>query len=494
MDEVPDGNFTLFPPLPGSSKAGLFVFHPFPVHPMKKLFNLFSLALSGHETNFTSGSINRALFLLSVPMVLEMVMESLFTVVDVFFVAQVGTEALATVALTESVLTLVYSIAIGLSTAATALIARRVGEGTPEVASRTAAQVVLVSLGIALVMGTLGVVFAETILRVMGGSESVVAHGSGFTRLMFASAPAIVLLHTLSGILRGAGNASVAMRSLWLANGVNIVLDPLFIFGLSFVPALGVTGAAVATTLGRTLGVLYQLRALTSGTTVVQLRLADFRPDFEAIRKLLEIAAGGTLQFLISSASWIFLTRILSSFGPDVVAGYTIAIRMIVFTILPSWGMANAAATLVGQNLGARQPDRAETSVWRASFLNMLFMAAVGALFFAFARPLVGSFNSQPDVVATGIECLKIICLGYVFFAYGMVISQALNGAGDTRTPTILNLICFWAVEIPLAYALARSLGWGPTGVFIAVALSESLLAVVAIGVFRRGGWKRVAV
>ncbi|MBO9637573.1 MAG: MATE family efflux transporter [Siphonobacter aquaeclarae] len=461
---------------------------------MKKYFDLLIQALKGEENNFTTGSLNRAIFLLAVPMVLEMLMESLFAVADVFFVAKVGIEAVATVGMTESVLTLIYSIAIGLGTAATAMVSRRIGEDDPAAASRTAAQVVLMSLGIAVTVALPGVLFPDSILRLMGGSPELVEHGSTFTRLMFASSPVIILLYTLSGILRGGGNASVAMRSLWIANGVNILLDPLFIFGLSFIPAFGVTGAAIATSTGRLMGVLYQFRALTNGSAAVRLERSYFVPDWAAIRKLIEIASGGTFQFLIASASWIFLTRILSTFGPDVVAGYTIAIRVIVFTILPSWGMANAAATLVGQNLGAELPERAETSVWRASLLNMIFLGSVGLLFFFFSGTIIGWFNDTPAVVQTGVTCLRIICIGYVFFAYGMVISQALNGAGDTRTPTIINLICFWAVEIPLAYLLAHSLRLGPTGVFISVAFSESLLAIIAILVFRRGKWKLVKV
>ncbi|WP_128545308.1 MATE family efflux transporter [Larkinella soli] len=461
---------------------------------MTKFFRLLLAALRGSESNFTSGSINRAIFLLSVPMILEMVMESLFAVVDVFFVARIGTEAVATVGLTESVLTLVYSIAIGLSTAATALVSRRVGEGNPREAGKSVAQVILVSLFLALALGIPGFIFAEDILRLMGGSERLIANGSGFTRLIFASSPAIILLYTLSGCLRGAGEASTAMRSLWLANGVNIALCPLFIFGWGPVPALGVMGSAVATTTGRTIGALYQLYSLMRNGRDVQVRGSDFGPDLAIIRNLLNIAAGGTAQFLVGSASWVFLTRILSTFGNDIVAGYTIAIRIIVFTIMPSWGMANAAATLVGQNLGAGQPDRAETSAWRAAFCNMLFLVGVGVLFFTGAGEIVRLFNRDAEVVAIAVQCLRIFCLGYVFFAYGMVISQALNGAGDTRTPTLINIVCFWLIEIPLAYLLANGAGWGPEGVFWSVAISESLLAVMAVMVFRRGRWKLVQV
>ncbi|MEZ4900795.1 MAG: MATE family efflux transporter [Spirosomataceae bacterium] len=457
---------------------------------MKKFFTLLLQAIKGQEQEYTTGSINRAIFLLSVPMILEMVMESLFAVVDIFFVSKVSTDAVATVGLTESVLTLVYSVAIGLSTAATAIIARRIGEKNTAAAGHAAAQVILVSLFFGIVVGLVGFFGAEGILRAMGGSEVLISSGSNFTRLIFASSPAIILLYTLSGVLRGGGDAAVAMRSLWIANGLNILLCPLFIFGFGPMPALGVAGSAVATTIGRTVGVGYQLYALANGKGTVQVHRGQLGIDFAIIRNLLSVAAGGTGQFLIGSASWVFLTRILSDFGPQIVAGYTIAIRVIIFTILPSWGMANAAATLVGQNLGANQPERAETSVWRAAFFNFVFLAVVALVFFVFAGSIIGWFNADPIAVQTGVNCLRIVCLGYLFFGYGMVISQSFNGAGDTLTPTLMNLVCFWAIEIPLAYLLAKQLDFGPQGVYISVALSESMLAVIGIILFRRGKWK----
>lgn len=457
---------------------------------MRKFFDLFLQALKGEEHEYTSGSINRAIFLLSVPMILEMVMESLFAVVDIFFVSKVNTDAVATVGLTESVLTLVYSVAIGLSTAATAIVSRRIGEKQHAEAGHAAAQVILVSVVLGITIGLGGFFGAETILRAMGGSENLIASGSNFTRIIFASSPAIILLYTLSGVLRGGGDAAVAMRSLWIANGVNMLLCPLFIFGWGPVPAFGVAGSAMATTIGRSLGVLYQLYALTKGNGVVKVLSSQLKADFTIIRNLISVSAGGTGQFLIASASWVFLTRILSDFGPQIVAGYTIAIRVIVFTILPSWGMANAAATLVGQNLGANKPERAETSVWRAAFFNFVFLAVVAVIFFVFSANIISWFNDDPTTVATGVNCLRIICFGYLFFAYGMVISQSFNGAGDTLTPTLMNLVCFWAIEIPLAYFLAKYLDLGPNGVYISVAFSESMLAVVGILLFRRGKWK----
>lgn len=457
---------------------------------MKKFFQLLLQALKGEEQEYTTGSINRAIFLLSVPMILEMVMESLFAVVDIFFVSQINTNAVATVGLTESVLTLVYSIAIGLSTAATAIVSRRIGEKQLAEAGHAAAQVILVSVILGVVVGISGFLGAESILRAMGGSEELIASGSNFTRIIFASSPAIILLYTLSGVLRGGGDAAVAMRSLWIANGLNIALCPLFIFGWGPIPAFGVAGSAIATTIGRSAGVLYQLSALASSKGAVQVLRSQLRPDFAIIRNLISVAAGGTGQFIIASASWVFLTRILSDFGPSIVAGYTIAIRIIVFTILPSWGMANAAATLVGQNLGANEPSRAETSVWRAAFFNFLFLVVVAIIFFVFAKPIISWFNNDPLAVATGVNCLRIVCLGYLFFAYGMVISQSFNGAGDTLTPTLMNLVCFWAIEIPLAYLLAKKLALGPEGVYISVAFSESLLAIIGVILFRRGKWK----
>ena len=461
---------------------------------MKKIIDAFMTAIKGDEHNFTTGSINKAIFILAVPAILEMGLEALFAIVDVTFVSQVGMEAVATVGLTESVLTILYSIAWGFSTAASAIVSRRIGEQNPEGASHAAGQVILISMVLAAGIGIPGFIFAADILRIMGADETLIAHGVNYTRIMFASSPAIILLYTLSGVLRGAGNASYAMRSLAIANGINICLDPLFIFGLLFFPKLGVVGASVATTTGRSLGVLYQLRKLTTGEMAIQIKPKHLIPDVSLLIKFIKLALGSTTQFIIQSASWIFLTRILSSYGSDVVAGYTIAIRIIVFTILPSWGMANAAAVLMGQNLGAKQPERAATSTWRSAFFNMIFLLLVSIIFGIFAPNIIGLLADNQSVIDNGVQCLRTICAGYLFFAYGMVISQSLNGAGDTRTPTIINLICFWAIEIPLAYYLAKSLNWGPQGVYWSVAISESILALIAIWVFRRGKWKTMVV
>lgn len=459
---------------------------------IRQLINTLTEAIQGKEKDFTSGSINRAIVLLSIPMILEMVMESLFAVVDVFFVSRVGIDAVATVGLTESVVTLVYSLAIGLSMAATAMVARRVGERRPNAAARAAAQSISLAAGLSLGISVAGVYFAADILRLMGGTEELIASGVGYTRILLGTNLVIMLLFLINGIFRGAGDAALAMRALWIANGINIVLDPLLIFGLGPFPELGVQGAAVATTIGRGIGVAYQFYHLWRGNGIIRLKAAHFLPDPLLLRRLAKVGATGAGQFLIASASWIFLMRIIARFGSEAVAGYTIAIRIIVFTILPSWGLANAAATLVGQNLGAGQADRAETSVWRSAFFNMLFLLGVGIVFFIFAEPILRLFNEEPAVLEAGKTSLRIICVGYVFFAYGMVLSQAFNGAGDTRTPTLINFFCFWVIEIPLGYFLAVSMGWGLAGVCWAIAGSETFLAVLAILLFRQGHWKKV--
>lgn len=461
---------------------------------MKNIIGLLKEALTGSEKEYTSGGINKAIFLLSVPMILEMVMESLFAIVDIFFVSKIGVDAVASVGLTESVLTIIYSVAIGIGMAATALVSRRIGEGKPEEAGQVVGQVIIVSLSVALVLSVLGGFFAGNILHLMGASAGVLGTGESYARLVFISAPAIVLLYTLCGALRGAGAAAIAMRSLWIANGINIVLCPIFIFGVGPIPGYGVTGAAMATTIGRSVGVAYQLYYLGTTNSGFSLKTSFLRPVRSIIDSLMKLAAGGAGQFLIASASWVFLTRIVAEFGSDAVAGYTIAIRVLIFTLMPASGLANAASTLVGQNLGAGQPERAETSVWRTAFANMVFLVVLAVLFFWKAEAIIGWFNDDPAVVHTGVMALKILSLGYGFYAYGMVVISSLNGAGDTRTPTFLNLLCFWFMEIPLAYLLSMVLGWGTAGVFASVPIAESVLAVLAILVFRRGKWKKVQV
>ncbi|MFT5166434.1 MAG: putative MATE family efflux protein [Saprospiraceae bacterium] len=461
---------------------------------MRKLLALIFTAIKGSEEDLTKISINRAIILLAVPMILEMVMESLFAVVDIYFVGKISEEAIGVVGLTESVLMIVYSLAIGMMTAAMAMVSRRIGEKNPEGASVVAVQAIILAIAISIIFGICGVVFARDILELMGGSEKLITEGLGFTQIMFATNIFIMLIFLLNGVFRGAGNAVIAMRVLWLSNGLNIILDPLFIFGIGPFPELGVQGAAVATSIGRGVGVLVQLYILFNGKAIVKVAKRHLMIAFDIILNIIKVASGSTFQFLIASASWLFIMRIISvNFSEEVLAGYIISIRVIIFTILPSWGLANAAATLVGQNLGAQQPERAEKSVWTSAFYNMLFMLFISIIFFTFARPIISIFSDNPNVIEAGKTSLRIICAGYVFFAYGMVLSQAFNGAGDTYTPTVLNIIAFWLIQIPLAYTLVQ-LDFGTKGVYWSIAISESILAILSIYVFRKGKWKAVKI
>jgi putative MATE family efflux protein len=461
---------------------------------MHKFLRLLKQALNGEEQDYTSGSIDRAIVLLSIPMILEMAMESLFAIVDAFFVAKIGTEAVATVGLTESVLTLVYSLAIGLSAAATAMVSRRVGEGDRDAAAKAGAQAIVIALILSVLVAVPGFFYAKEILLLMSKDKAVAENGYRFTQLMLTCNLPIFLLWMLNGIFRGAGDAATAMRALWIANIVNIILCPTLINGWGPFPALGVTGSAVATTIGRSIGVVYQLWNLFGVGKIVRLRWTQLRPDKVIMGKLMEIAAGSTGQYLISSASWIFMIFILGQISKEVTAGYTIAIRIIIFTILPSWGVANAAATLVGQNLGAGHPDRAEKSVWRACQLNLYFMAFVGITYFVFAPQLIGIFTHEAEAVQAGTMGLRVLAAGYVFFGYGMIMSQALNGAGDTKTPTWINFIFFWLIETPLAWVWAMWIGWGQMGVYASIFVAESLMALAMIWAFKRGKWKLVEV
>ena len=447
-------------------------------------------AINGEEQSFTTGSIDRAIVLLSIPMILEMAMESLFAVVDIFFVAKIGSEAVATVGLTEAVLMLVYSLAIGLSAAATAMVARRIGEGDRDAAAKAGAQVILIAVVLSLFIAIPGYIFAEDILRFMARDQSVSAVGHQFTRLLLTCNLPILLLWMLNGIFRGAGDAATSMRALWIANIVNIILCPIFIFGFGPIPAMGVLGSGIATTIGRSTGVVYQLWNLFHVGRIIKLRWAMLRPRLDIISTLLRVAAGSTGQYLIASASWIFMIYILGQISKEVVAGFTIAIRIVIFTIMPSWGMANAAATLVGQNLGAGQPDRAEKSAWRAGYFNMGFMAIVGVLYLIFAPYLIQIFTDESEALHAGTMALRILAGGYVFYGWGMILAQAINGAGDTSTPTLLNFIFFWLVETPLAWLLALQLGWGQAGVYWSIVIAESLMAMAAMWVFRKGKWK----
>lgn len=461
---------------------------------IKNFIQHFKQAVSGLEEDFTNISIKKAIFYLSIPMILEMVMESLFAVVDIFFVGKLGVHAVATVGLTESVLTIIYSIAIGLSMAATAIVARRIGEKKPKEASAAAFQAILVCSLFAVAVAVLGVVYAKQMLALMGGEPEVIELGYRYTQIIFGGNVCVMLLFLINGIFRGAGNAAVAMRTLWIANAINIVLDPILIFGLGPIPAMGLEGAAWATTTGRGIGVIYQFYILFNGKSIIKFYWDSLKMNWKTVLTIVKVASGGMGQFLIESASWIFLMRIISESGSVALAGYTIAVRIIIFALLPAFGLSNAAATLVGQNLGALQPGRAEKSAWLAAHLTAIFLGFCAIIFIAGAGFFIGIFNQEEGVIAVGTMGLTIICLGYVFFGYGMVMSQSLNGAGDTKTPTIINLAILWGFQIPFAYLLAKTFGLGATGVFIAIAVSHSLHAVVSTWVFTRGKWKLVQV
>lgn len=447
-------------------------------------------AVRGVRHDYTAGSIGRAIVLLAIPMILEMAMESIFAVVDVFWVSRLGPDAVATVGLTESMLTLVYTAAMGLSIGVAAVVARRIGEKQPDAAADAAVQGIGLGLAVAAGVAVLGVTLAPRLLGLMGASPAVTVIGSGYTRMMLGGSATVLLLFLINAIFRGAGDAAIAMRVLWFANAINILLGPCLIFGLGPFPRLGVTGAAVATTIGRGSGVLYQLYRLTRGDARVAVRRTNLALRPAVMANLLRLSGSGTFQVLVGTASYIGLVRIVSTFGSAALAGYTIAIRLVVFCLLPSWGLSNAAATVVGQSLGAGKPDRAERAVWIAGGYNMLVLGGVGVLFILFANPIVGLFTHDPTAAPTGALALRTMSYGFAFYALGMVLTSAFNGAGDTWTPTWINLVCFWLWEIPLAYVLARVAGFGPFGVFLAITVGYSTLALVSAVLFRRGRWK----
>jgi putative MATE family efflux protein len=451
-------------------------------------------ALRGSEQDFTAGPVGRAVLLLAVPMVLEMALESVFAVVDIFFVGRLGATAVATVGLTEALLAAVYALAMGLGMGTTAVVARRYGEKDAPGAAHAAAQAVLLALGLSAVLGVAGALLAPRLLALMGASPAVIAEGTGYARIMLGGEATIVVLFVVNAALRGAGDAATAMRVLWLANAINLVLDPLLIFGLGPFPELGVTGAAIATTTGRSIGALFALTRLVRRGGRLPVARRHFRPDVAVVRQIARLSATGSLQAIIGTASWIGLVAIIARFGSDALAGYTIGIRMVVFALMPSWGLSNAAATMVGQGLGAGLPERAERAVWVACRYNLYFLGVVGLLFVVFTEAIVGVFTADPTVAGHAERCLRIVAAGFLFYAYGMVLAQAFNGAGDTRTPTVLNFAVFWLFEIPLAWLLAEPLGHGPTGVFVAIAVAFSTFAVVSAVVFRRGHWKAVRV
>jgi putative MATE family efflux protein len=451
-------------------------------------------ALSGAEFDYTSGSLTRAVWLLAIPMVLEMVMESTFAIVDVYFVAQLGQEAVAAVGLTEAMLTIVYALGIGFAVAATALVARRIGEKNKDGAVRAATSALALGAGFGVAIGIPCAWYAEELLELMDASERVIATGSGYTRWILGLNVVVMLIHLGNGVLRGAGDAALAMRTLAIANGINIVLDPCLIFGWGPFPELGLTGAGVATVIGRSAGVGYQVWVLRRGTGRLVLRGPAFRVEPAILREILRLSAGTVGQFLIATSSWVFLMRIVAPFGEAALAGYTIAIRIVMFAFMPAWGLSNAAATLVGQNLGAKRPDRAERAVWLTGVYTMGFLALVTVVFLALAPQIVAIFTLDAEVARVGVSALRILSYGYIFYAWGMATVQGFNGAGDTRTPTWIHFIAFWMVEIPLAWTLARPLEMGPPGVFWAVCIAESLLAAIAVAMFRRGRWKHTQV
>ncbi len=454
-----------------------------------KIWAAIKLSLNGEEQDYTTGSIPKAVFLLAVPMILELSLESVFALVDMFFVGELGPNAIATVGLTESLITIFYSIAIGLSTGATAIVARRIGEKNPEAAAYAGVQSILISVVTTLILSTIGFFYASELLGLMGASKIVVSEGAIFTKIMLGGSAAIMFLFLINGIFRGAGNAAMAMKSLWIASLINIVLCPVFIH------FFGLKGAAFATVIGRSTGVLYQCYHLFRGNGALKFKKEYFKFDFELIKSIIAIASPATIQFIIASGSWMVLAKLVAETGGTIAsAGYQIAIRNVVFFILPAWGMSNAAATLVGQNLGAKEINRAEQSVLIATKLNVIFMTVVMFIFMFLAEPIIRIFTHDEAVIPFGVQSLQIMGTGYTFYGIGMVMTQALNGAGDTRTPTIINLVCFWFFQVPLGYFLAKTLDWKATGAFVAIPIAEILVALLALYFFKKGKWKTIKV
>ncbi|PXY39683.1 MATE family efflux transporter [Flavobacterium cheongpyeongense] len=463
-----------------------------------KIFTTLKQALKGDESfDYTSGSIKKAVILLAIPMVLEMMMESVFALVDLYFVGHLENSSLAiqTVGLTESVLTIIYSLAIGMSMAATAVVARRIGEKDPVAAAKAGMQAIIIAFAVNSVMSILGVIYAKDILILMGASLEAAEHGYRFTQIMIGSSLCIMLLFLINGIFRGAGNAAIAMKSLWIANICNIILCPILINGLGSVPAFGLVGAALATTIGRSIGVLYQVYRLFFGNGVLKIKMAYFAPDFKQIKALIKIAAPGILQFVIASCSWIFLAQLVATTGGDHgSAGYQTALRIMMFFILPAWGLSNAAATLVGQNLGAKQIERAEKSVFTTAKYNVIFMATIMIISLCFGKYIVSFFTNDEMVRTFAAQALQIMSAGFVFYGIGMVLINTFNGAGDTWTPTGINFFGFWLFQIPLAYVLAKHFNMGPTGVFIAIPVAETAITLAGIFFYKRGKWKSIEV
>jgi putative MATE family efflux protein len=462
-----------------------------------RFISLLKQSLNGAAVDFTKGSIRRAVLLLAIPMMLEMMMESVFALVDLYFVGHLENSSFAvqTVGLTESVLTIIYSLAIGMSMAATAVVARRVGEKDPVAAAKAGMQAIVIAMGVNAVLGIAGVIFAEDILILMGSSVESAHFGAPFTRLMMGSSFIIMLLFLFNGIFRGAGNAAIAMKSLWIANIFNILLCPLFINGLGPVPAFGLTGAAMATIIGRSFGVAYQLYNLLNGKGILKVSITYFKPHWEQIKALVKIAAPGVLQFVIASCSWIFLARLVAETGGDEgSAGYQSALRIMMFFMLPAWGLSGAAATLVGQNLGAKDINRAERSVWVTAKFNVIYMAGIMVITLLAAEPMMWFFTNNPHVHDIAVKAIRILSAGYVFYGMGMVLINAFNGAGDTKTPSVVNFFGFWLFQIPLAYLLALKADLGPAGVFIAIPVAETCMSITSFILFKKGKWKKVEV
>jgi putative MATE family efflux protein len=461
-----------------------------PPSPPQSLWESLWEAIRGSHQDYTAGSLNRAILLLAVPMVLEMVLESLFAVVDVFWVGRLGANAIATVGLTESLLSLIFAVGIGLSMSTTAMVARRIGEKDPEGAAVAGVHAIVLGLITSIVIGIPCYIYAPDLLRLMGASSDIVASGGGYARIALGGSGAILMLFLNNAIFRGAGDAAIAMRLLWVSNIINLVLDPCLIFGWGPFPRMGVTGAALATLTGRSIGVAYQFYRLLRGSERIRILARQLRIDARVLWRLVRVSLTGILQFAIAHTSWIGLVRIVSIFGATALAGYTIAIRIVVFVILPSWGLSNAAATLVGQNLGANKPERAEQAVWRTGFYNMLFLGSVGLFFVFFAEPIVRLFTHDPAVIPLAAKCLRIVSYGNIGYAYAMVMLQAFNGAGDTVTPTVVNFFGFWLLEIPLAYWLAIPMRLKSDGAFYAIVVAECSIAAVSAVLFKRGKWK----
>lgn len=447
-------------------------------------------AVSGSEQDFTEGKLSRAILLLSIPSVLEMVMESVFVIVDIYFVSKLGADAVATVGITESMITIIYAIAIGLGTATTSMVSRRIGEKKPESASNAAFQAIMTGLAVSFIIGIPGAIFAEKLLGFMGASRNIIENMSGYTRIMLGGNIVIMMLFIINAVFRSAGDAAVAMKVLWIGNIINIILDPIFIFGLGPFPEMGVTGAAIATNIGRGSAVLVQFYLLFFGNKRIRLSVKNITIDFRIMLKLLKLSFGSIGQNLIGTTSWIALVRIISIFGSEVVAGYTIAIRIIGFTILPSWGISNASSTLVGQNLGAKKPERAERAVWVTGWVNMILLGIIGLILVIFPEFFIRLFIDNENVIKSGVLGLRIISIGFIAYGLGMVLVNSFNGAGDTSTPLKINVFAFWLVEIPLAWLLAIKAGLNEEGVFIAIVIAESLMTLIAWLVFRRGKWK----